>query len=88
MMLSWLMVKWRPSLPRRDAQVGSMIAFGGNVAASYFIITVSRSADNVLIGRYIRSRSAGAVFEGVQSADAARAPTQRAGSQCRCPRLQ
>ena len=53
MMLSWLMVKWRPSLPRRDAQVGSMIAFGGNVAASYFIITVSRSADNVLIGRYI-----------------------------------
>ena len=30
-----------------------MIAFGGNVAASYFIITVSRSADNVLIGRYI-----------------------------------
>ena len=53
MMLSWLMIKWRPSLPRRDAQVGSMIAFGGNVAASYFIITVSRSADNVLIGRYI-----------------------------------
>jgi O-antigen/teichoic acid export membrane protein len=53
MMLSWLMIKWRPSLPRRDAQVGPMIAFGGNVAASYFIITVSRSADNVLIGRYI-----------------------------------
>jgi O-antigen/teichoic acid export membrane protein len=50
---SWLMIKWRPSLPRRNAQVGSMIAFGGNVAASYFIITVSRSADNVLIGRYI-----------------------------------
>lgn len=49
MMLSWLMIKWRPSLPRRDAQVGSMIAFGGNVAASYFIITVSRSADNVLM---------------------------------------
>ena len=52
MSLSWLMVKWRPGLPRRDAQVGSMIAFGGNVAASYFIITVSRSADNVLIGWY------------------------------------
>jgi O-antigen/teichoic acid export membrane protein len=52
MTLSWLMVKWKPSLPRRDAEIGSMIAFGGNVAASYFIITVSRSADNVLIGRY------------------------------------
>src|ERR1017187_4998536 len=52
MALSWLMVSWRPSLPRRDAQIGSMVAFGGNVAASYFIIGVSRSADNVLIGRY------------------------------------
>jgi O-antigen/teichoic acid export membrane protein len=53
MALSWLLVNWRPSLPRRGAQVGSMIAFGGNVAASYFIITVSRSADNVMIGRYL-----------------------------------
>jgi O-antigen/teichoic acid export membrane protein len=52
MALSWLMVNWRPSLPRRGAEVGSLITFGGNVAASYFIINVSRSADNVLIGRY------------------------------------
>ena len=52
MTLSWLMVKWRPGLPRRGAQVGSMIAFGGNVAASYFVINISRSADNILIGRY------------------------------------
>ena len=53
MALSWLMVNWRPGLPRRDAEVGSMIAFGGNVAASYFITNVSRSADNILIGRYL-----------------------------------
>ena len=52
MALSWLMVNWRPRLPLRGAQIGSMIAFGGNVAASYFIITVSRGADNLLIGRY------------------------------------
>lgn len=50
MALSWLMVNWRPGLPRRDAEVGSMIAFGGNVAASYLIVNISRSADNVLIG--------------------------------------
>jgi len=50
MAFSWVIVNWRPGLPRRDAEVGSMIAFGGNVAASYFIINVSRSADNVLIG--------------------------------------
>jgi len=40
-------------LPRRGVQVGSMIVFGGSVAASYFISGVSRSADNVLIGRYM-----------------------------------
>jgi len=51
--ISWLMVRWRPSLPRWDAHVGSMITFGGNVAASYFVITTSRSADNVLIGWYL-----------------------------------
>ena len=52
MSLSWLMVSWTPGLPRRDAEVGSLIAFGGNVAASYFIFTVNRSADSVLIGWY------------------------------------
>jgi O-antigen/teichoic acid export membrane protein len=52
MMLSWVMVEWRPGLPRKDAQVGSMVAFGGNVAASYLIFNLNRSADNVLIGWY------------------------------------
>ena len=52
MSLSWLMIRWRPGLPRRGAGVRSMIAFGGNVAASYFVITICRNADNVLIGWY------------------------------------
>jgi PST family polysaccharide transporter len=52
MTLSWLMVKWRPGLPRRDANVGSMVVFGGNVAASYLIFNLNRNADNVLIGWY------------------------------------
>lgn len=52
MVLTVLMVNWRPGLPRRDANVRSMIAFGSNVAASYFIVTVNRNADNVLIGWY------------------------------------
>lgn len=50
--LSWLMVNWRPSLPRRDGEVGSMIKFGGNVAASYVMINFNRSVDNVLVGWY------------------------------------
>jgi O-antigen/teichoic acid export membrane protein len=52
MSLSWVMIRWRPGLPRRGARVRSMLAFGGNIAASYFILNMSRSADNVLIGWY------------------------------------
>ena len=52
MVLSWLMVRWKPGLPRRDTKVGSMIVFGGNVAASYLVLNLSRNADNVLIGWY------------------------------------
>jgi O-antigen/teichoic acid export membrane protein len=52
MVFSWLMMSWRPGLPRRDAKVGSMVAFGGNVAASYLIFNLNRNADNVLIGWY------------------------------------
>jgi PST family polysaccharide transporter len=50
--LSWLMVGWKPGPPRRDAKVGSLIVFGGNVAASYVLYNANRSADNVLIGWY------------------------------------
>jgi PST family polysaccharide transporter len=50
MALSWLMVRWIPGLPRRNAKVGSLIVFGGNVAVSAVIMTLNRSADNVLIG--------------------------------------
>jgi O-antigen/teichoic acid export membrane protein len=50
MSLSWLMIRWIPGLPRRDAKVRSLIAFGGSVAASYLIFNVNRSADSILIG--------------------------------------
>jgi len=52
MALSWLMTNWRPTLPRRDVKVGSLVAFGGNVAGSYFTINLIRSADSALIGWY------------------------------------
>ena len=50
--LSWMLVRWLPGLPRRGAKVGSMVAFGGNVAGSYVINYLNRSTDNVLIGWY------------------------------------
>jgi O-antigen/teichoic acid export membrane protein len=50
MSLSWVMARWIPGLPRRDAKVRSLIAFGGNVAASYLVFNANQSADNILIG--------------------------------------
>jgi len=52
MVVSWMMVRWKPGLPRRDAKVGSMVAFGGKVSASYLILNMNRSLDGVLIGWY------------------------------------
>jgi len=50
--LSWLMVRWRPGMPRRDASIRPMIKFGGRVAVSYLICNLNRSADGALIGWY------------------------------------
>lgn len=52
MVLSWLMVHWRPGLPHRDASIRSLLAFGGNVAGSYVITNVNRNVDNLLVGCY------------------------------------
>lgn len=52
MTLSWIMARWIPSLPQRGARVRSLVTFGGNVAGSYVLLNVLRSADQVLIGRY------------------------------------
>jgi PST family polysaccharide transporter len=49
--LTWMMVRWIPGLPRRGAKVGSLVAFGGNIAASQIINYLNRNTDNVLIGR-------------------------------------
>lgn len=50
LVLTWLMVRWIPGLPRRGSGVGSMVKFGGNVAASYFTLNIVRSTDSILIG--------------------------------------
>jgi len=52
MVLSWLMVKWKPGLPHSDPEVRSMIGFGGNIAVSYVIFNWISNADNILIGWY------------------------------------
>jgi PST family polysaccharide transporter len=50
LLLSWLMVRWLPGLPRRGVGVRSIVKYGGNVAVSYFILNIARSTDSILIG--------------------------------------
>ena len=52
MALSWSMSRWIPGLPRRDADVSSLLSFGGGVAGSYLIMNLNRSTDNILVGWY------------------------------------
>jgi PST family polysaccharide transporter len=52
MSLSWSMARWMPGWPKRDTKVRSLITFGGNVAASYLVFNLNRSADSILIGWY------------------------------------
>lgn len=49
---SWIVCSWRPGLPRKDSQVGSMLAFGGNLTGFNCINYFSRNLDNILIGQY------------------------------------
>ena len=49
---TWLVCSWRPGLPSRNSQVGSMLAFGGNLTGSNCINYFSRNLDNILIGQY------------------------------------
>jgi PST family polysaccharide transporter len=52
MALSWAMVRWIPGLPKRNAGIRSLLAFGSRVAVSYVIWNMNRSADSVLVGWY------------------------------------
>jgi PST family polysaccharide transporter len=52
LVLSCLMVRWKPGLPHLDSPTRSILGFGGNVALSYVIFNWVRNADNILIGRY------------------------------------
>ena len=48
----WIVCRWRPSRPTRNAGVRSMLAFGGNLTAFGVVNFFARSLDNILIGRF------------------------------------
>ena len=49
--LSWAYTGWLPDWPRRNANVGSMMRFGGHLTGASFLNFLSRNMDNILIGR-------------------------------------
>ena len=49
---SWLMVNWRPSLPKRGVEIRSLVTFGGGVAAAYLIDSLKNNLSNIAIGWY------------------------------------
>ena len=48
----WIVCRWRPTLPRRNSGVRSMLAFGRNFTGFSIINYFSRNLDNVLLGRF------------------------------------
>lgn len=49
----WLATGWRPGRPGRPAEVRALLMFGGDIVRSSFSNFVTRSADNILIARYL-----------------------------------
>jgi len=49
----WIFCGWIPGLPKRNADVRSLLAFGGNMLGYNIINYASRNVDQILIGKYI-----------------------------------
>jgi O-antigen/teichoic acid export membrane protein len=55
----WTAVRWRPGPPRRVSEAMPLLRFGAGVSAAGLLNTVSRNADNVLIGRVLGADALG-----------------------------
>src|SRR5438105_335720 len=52
LVLAWLISRWQPRLPSRNAQTRQLLSFGANITIGNLINTLARGLDNVLIGRF------------------------------------
>lgn len=57
--LTFFYCRWRPNLPKRGADIKSMVTFGVNISVNSFLNKISRTIDNILIGRLYGSFSLG-----------------------------
>ena len=51
-LLAWVTTRWVPGRPHRDAEIMSMLAFGGVVTAQSVLGHVAQNIDKVLLGRF------------------------------------
>jgi PST family polysaccharide transporter len=58
-LLTFILCRWVPSLPRRDTGVRSMIRFGSHLTGFTTINYFSRNLDNLLIGRFAGAQQLG-----------------------------
>lgn len=56
---SWIASGWRPGRPGRVDGLRSMLRFGGLVAASNLVGSVTRNVDSILIGKFVGIASLG-----------------------------
>ncbi|WP_089172914.1 lipopolysaccharide biosynthesis protein [Bosea sp. AS-1] len=48
----WLVVGWRPGLPKRDVEIAGMLKFGGIMTLNNLIVYFAYNLDKVLLGRF------------------------------------
>jgi len=59
LVLAWLVSGWRPQLPSRNTQTRHLLTFGANLTAGTLMNSLSRGADNLLIGRFFGAAAVG-----------------------------
>lgn len=55
----WTAVRWRPSRPRALGSAMPLVRFGAGVSVGSMLNTISRQADNVLIGKFLGAGALG-----------------------------
>jgi O-antigen/teichoic acid export membrane protein len=49
---AWFATSWMPAWPRREAELGSMMRFGGTLTLNGVVVYLAYNLDKVLLGRY------------------------------------
>lgn len=57
--ITWCMSGWRPSLPRQQTGVSSLVTFGVQIMASDLITRVAARMDSILVGRFFGAEPLG-----------------------------